>query len=242
MSAKYTFWAWAIKLQKAPLKLTLLKLADNANDDGVSWYSVPKMAEHCGMSDRAFQGHLKTLVDMGLLKINERPGTSCVYHLQYHEAHLIATQNLHHTPADISGVPPQNLHHTPAESADDPNNEPNNGSVNGTSACADRSQPPREVFLMMANRFMELIPEMGEIDTSAQARGRMTKAVNFYKRFKFTPQRWDAYLMAIKQCDWMMTDRPRGDGTVWKRKSFDFLITEKCYLAVREGRYTASAT
>ena len=110
MSAKFTFWAWSMKLTKAPLKLALLQLADNANDDGVSWYSVPKMADRCGMSERALQGHLKSLVDMGLLKIKDRPGTSSVYHLQYQEATLLA---------------PQILHHTPADSADDPNNEPN---------------------------------------------------------------------------------------------------------------------
>lgn len=114
--------------------------------------------------------------------------------------------------------------------------------TDGTSSGDDQKKPARETFTMMASRYMELIPEMPSVAMDAQANGRMTKAVNFYKRFKFTPERWDAYLMAIRQCDWMMNDRPRGDGTVWKRKNFDFLITEKCYLAVREGRYTASAT
>jgi len=59
MSAKYTFLAWEVDINKAPLKLTLLQLANNANDDGVSWYSVPKMARRCGMSERALQGHIK---------------------------------------------------------------------------------------------------------------------------------------------------------------------------------------
>ena len=111
MSAKYTFWAWGVKVKNAPLKLALLQLADNANDDGVSWYSVPKMASRCDMSERALQGHIKELVTAGLLSIKERPGTSRIYQLQYQEAQLIA---------------PQILHHTPAEVADDPNNEPNN--------------------------------------------------------------------------------------------------------------------
>ena len=111
MSAKYTFWAWGIKVKNAPLKLALLQLADNANDDGISWYSVPKMANRCDMSERALQGHIKELVQLGLLSIKERPGTSRVYQLQYQEAQLIA---------------PQILHHTPAEVADDPNREPNN--------------------------------------------------------------------------------------------------------------------
>ena len=126
MSAKYTFWAWGVKVKNAPLKLALLQLADNANDDGVSWYSVPKMANRCDMSERALQGHIKELVAAGLLSIKERPGTSRIYQLQYQEAQLIAPQILHHTPAEVAPLPPQILHHTPAEVADDPNNEPNN--------------------------------------------------------------------------------------------------------------------
>lgn len=126
MSAKYTFWAWGVKVKNAPLKLALLQLADNANDDGVSWYSVPKMANRCDMSERALQGHIKELVAAGLLSIKERPGTSRIYQLQYQEAQLIAPQILHHAPAEVAPPPPQILHHTPAEVADDPNNEPNN--------------------------------------------------------------------------------------------------------------------
>jgi uncharacterized phage protein (TIGR02220 family) len=113
-------------VKNAPLKLALLQLADNANDEGVSWYSVPKMASRCDMSERALQGHIKELVAAGLLSIKERPGTSRIYQLQYQEAQLIAPQILHHTPAEVAPPPPQILHHTPAEVADDPNNEPNN--------------------------------------------------------------------------------------------------------------------
>ena len=103
MSAKYTFWAWDQEITKAPLKLALLQLADNANDDGVSWYSVPRMAKKCGMSERALQGHIITLTEMGLLRITDRPGTSRVYALQYQEATLIVD------PRRICATPPQNL-------------------------------------------------------------------------------------------------------------------------------------
>jgi len=127
MSAKWTFWAWDQNIKKAPLKLALLQLADNANDAGVSWYSVPKMADRCGMSDRALQGHLKTLQSMGMLEIKERKGTSSLYKLQEVEIVL--------TPAESSGLPPQNLHPTPAESSDDPNNEPNNEPNSFNNVC-----------------------------------------------------------------------------------------------------------
>lgn len=236
MSAKYTFWAWEVDIDKAPLKLALLQLANNANDDGVSWYSVPKMARRCGMSERALQGHIKTLEEIGLLVVKDRPGTSRVYELQYSEVVLKCG-----TPAESAPLPPQNLHRTPAESADDLNNEFKIEPNNYLSAKADQKQQSRKaVFRMMAEKYMELIPEMPAVDIEANANGRETKAANFYAKHKFTNERWAAYLMAVRECSWMFEDRPSFDGKVWKKKNFDFLITEKCYLGVKEDRYGTS--
>ena len=221
MSAKYTFWAWEVDINKAPLKLTLLQLANNANDDGISWYSVPKMARRCGMSERALQGHIKTLEEIGLLVVKDRPGTSRIYELQYSEVLLKCG--------------------TPAESADDLNNEFKIEPNSYLSAKADQKQQSRKaVFRMMAEKYMELIPEMPAVDIEANANGRETKAANFYAKHKFTIERWEAYLMAVRECSWMFEDRPSFDGKVWKKKNFDFLITEKCYLGVKEDRYGTS--
>lgn len=233
MSAKYTFWAWEVDINKAPLKLALLQLANNANDDGVSWYSVPKMAKRCGMSERALQGHIKTLEEMSLLVVKDRPGTSRIYELQYSEVLLRCG-----APAESAPPPQQNLRHTPAESADDLNNEFKMEPNNYLSAKADqKQQSKRALYVEMATRFMELLPNMPPVDLKANATQRVTKAANFYKKNGFNPQRWDAYLHAISECEWMMRDRVDSDGKVWKRKGFDFIITEKCYLGVKEDRY-----
>ena len=236
MSAKYTFWAWEVDINKAPLKLALLQLSNNANDDGISWYSVPKMARRCGMSERALQGHIKTLEEIGLLVVKDRPGTSRIYELQYSEVLLKCG-----TPAESAPPPQQNLHHTPAESAGDLNNEFKIEPNSYLSAKADQKQQSRKaVFRMMAEKYMELIPEMPAVDIEANANGRETKAANFYAKHKFTNERWEAYLMAVRECSWMFEDRPSFDGKVWKKKNFDFLITEKCYLGVKEDRYGTS--
>ena len=68
---------------------------------------------------------------------------------------------------------------------------------------------------------------------------RKTKLRNFWRKFQFTPDRWRAYLGYIAtNCRWMSEHRPRRDGeSQWKPKNFDFLITERCYLGVREGRF-----
>ena len=110
-----------------------------------------------------------------------------------------------------------------------------------SSPDGDQKQQSRKaVFRMMAEKYMELIPEMPAVDIEANANGRETKAASFYAKHKFTNERWEAYLMAVRECSWMFEDRPSFDGKVWKKKNFDFLITEKCYLGVKEDRYGTS--
>ena len=100
-----------------------------------------------------------------------------------------------------------------------------------------KQQSKRALYVEMATKYMEVIPEMPPVDLKANATQRVTKAVNFYKKNGFTPERWELYLKAARECTWMFYDRPASDGKVWKRKSFDFLFTEKCYLGVKEDRY-----
>ena len=217
MSAKYTFWAWGVKVKNAPLKLALLQLADNANDDGVSWYSVPKMANRCDMSERALQGHIKELVAAGLLSIKERPGTSRVYQLQYQEAQLIAPQILHHTPAEVAPPPPQILHHTPAEVADDPNNEPNNIDPviekHSLPSCDDLNQMPviNEPKVRKANpvkgrrwKADEVVPD--EWLEYAKTKG-MALAFAKLEAEKFANYWVAASGAKAVKCDWMATWR-----------------------------------
>jgi len=47
-----------------------------------------------------------------------------------------------------------------------------------------------------------------------------------------------AYLRFIaKNCRWMLEDRPDSNtGKTWRKKNFDYLITEDCYIAVKEER------
>jgi len=110
--------------------------------------------------------------------------------------------------------------------------------TDSTSPDGDQKQQSKmALYVEMATKYMEVIPEMPPVDLKANATQRVTKAVNFYKKNGFTPERWELYLKAARECTWMFYDRPASDGKVWKRKSFDFLITEKCYLGVKEDRY-----
>ncbi len=60
-------------------KLVLISLADQANDDGVSWPGVTSMARRTCLAERSVQRALRELVALGLVTIKERPGRSSVY-------------------------------------------------------------------------------------------------------------------------------------------------------------------
>lgn len=81
MSAKHTFMAWDYKAESAGVKLALLQIANNSNDDGISWYSIEKMADACGMGVRTFQRHLSALEEARVLEVVRRPNKTSVYKL-----------------------------------------------------------------------------------------------------------------------------------------------------------------
>lgn len=212
-------------------KLVLIKLADNANDLGECWPSHQHVSDQCEISKTSVRNHIRELERMGLLTVEHRDGpkgnTSNLYHL-----------TLQGVPANDTGIAGAGIggiagDDTRISHSYEPLKESSYSSPEGD----QKQQSKRAVFEMMAVRFMELIPEMPSVDLDANAKGRMTKAYNFYKSFKFDPARWDAYLMAIRECEWMLYDRVDHTGKVWKKRNFDFIITEKCYLGVKEDRY-----
>lgn len=81
MSAKYTFLAWDTPIENAPLKLALLQLANNADDDGFSYYSISKMAIACGMSDRTFMRKIAELEEKKILTVERRSNRPSLYTL-----------------------------------------------------------------------------------------------------------------------------------------------------------------
>lgn len=81
MSAKYTFLAWSTPVSDASTKLALLQLANNADDDGFSYYSISKMAKSCDMSDRTFMRKIKSLEELNVLKVERRANRPSLYTL-----------------------------------------------------------------------------------------------------------------------------------------------------------------
>lgn len=55
-------------------KLVLLKLADNANDQGECWPSYQYIADQCEMSKRSVMAHIDALIESGFLRKELRIG------------------------------------------------------------------------------------------------------------------------------------------------------------------------
>lgn len=116
--------------------------------------------------------------------------------------------------------------------------------TDGASACAEppaatpEKRPGKNTpYQAILDAYHEALPEMPAIRELTDS--RKTKIRNFWTKFKFDETRWRAYLDFIaKNCRWMCESRQRRDGeSAWKPKNLDFLVTERCYLGVREGRF-----
>ncbi len=149
MSAKYSFWAWEQATGSHTAKLVLLKLADNANDDGKSWYPISKMLTACELSDRAFRTQLRKLESLGLLVVEHRDNRPSVYALPPD----LEVVQLKRTLSDSASraVPPAPNAGTPARGAADPNNIPTNNTdtdpdilKDGSSQANDRTMTSKK--------------------------------------------------------------------------------------------------
>jgi DNA-binding transcriptional ArsR family regulator len=79
--------SWAFEQDTPPTtKLVLLKLADNANDDGYCWPSQSTIARHTGLNRSTVNRHIKKLADAGLVEVipRSKDGVSLPNHYQLH--------------------------------------------------------------------------------------------------------------------------------------------------------------
>lgn len=72
MSGEVVGWAMKQVTGSPTSKLVLVKLADNANEEGLCWPSMKKLVAHTELSERAVRKHLLILEKMGLIAIERR--------------------------------------------------------------------------------------------------------------------------------------------------------------------------
>ncbi|QVA43981.1 helix-turn-helix domain-containing protein [Salmonella enterica] len=131
--------AMAIKTGNAIRKLVLIKLADNANDNGECWPSYQHIADHCECSRSAVRTHIDALIGMGVLTKENRMGinngkgnTSNVYYLNLDNP--VPPKSTAPVPSKITGMPLENTPPMPCggtrtshsfEPVNEPNDPPN---------------------------------------------------------------------------------------------------------------------
>lgn len=108
--------AWQTKCATHTAKLVLLKLADNANDQGFCWPSIATVAEHCGLSGQGVRNQIRALEDAGLIKTERSEGRkSNRYHL-FPTLNAVEGSTPHAvegSPHAVEGQPPTPLAPTP---------------------------------------------------------------------------------------------------------------------------------
>ncbi|EMO3472408.1 helix-turn-helix domain-containing protein [Pseudomonas aeruginosa] len=154
---------WPLQGLTPAQKAVLISLADNANDEGVCWPSVAKIAERTCLSERAVQQAIKVLNECKALSIEARQGRSTMFTVT--PAAFAPPQKVHPrrkctpaasapTPADAAPPPPQDMHLTPAASAPrtviEPTREPSGNLLPAVSgqpdAERDRQQACRAIW------------------------------------------------------------------------------------------------
>ncbi|MBY8063562.1 helix-turn-helix domain-containing protein [Vibrio fluvialis] len=112
MSMELMVKAMKCKVGNPLRKLVLIKLADNANDQGECWPSYQYIADQCEISKRSVISHIDALVESGLLRKEIRKGgakgnASNIYIINFGGAgdSLGVVQEIHHPSAGDS-LPP----------------------------------------------------------------------------------------------------------------------------------------
>lgn len=75
MSVRATNWAWQTGRQLGlpqGQRLTLVRIGDHADNDGVCWPGEQGLAEYCGSDQRTIRRHLKAFEELGLLHRERR--------------------------------------------------------------------------------------------------------------------------------------------------------------------------
>lgn len=93
MSTMISAACWPLQGMSPVQKVVLISLADNANDSGVCWPSIPTISKRCCTSERAVQNAIKWLEQAGIVTANRNNGRHTSYTV---------------TPAGYA--PPQDMH------------------------------------------------------------------------------------------------------------------------------------
>ncbi|MFK7699663.1 helix-turn-helix domain-containing protein [Pseudomonas caspiana] len=224
---------WPLQGMSGPQKAVLISLADNANDEGVCWPSVARIAERTCLGERTVQSAIKWLGTSGILSFRERMGRSTMYTLT--PAAYAPPQELH--PAPDAPPPPQERHTPPAAAAPrtviEPSIEP---SKDGNRVSRSPSCPVQDIVDLFNKLLTPALPAVVLVSDSRkkQIRARWNQS-EVHQCLDF----WVEYFGIVAQSDFLMGRSTGKPGSAPFRATFDFLIAPSSFVKVVEGNYNA---
>ncbi|WP_313683779.1 helix-turn-helix domain-containing protein [Pantoea sp.] len=266
MSVKLSAYVWD-GCAAAGMKITsvaiMARLADFSSDEGLCWPSIATIARQIGAGPSTVRTSLRKLESDGWLTTTARRkgnrNNSNMYQLNVKKLREAAA--LHMSESDTSKSDAsksgasvsdpsksgatesgKNTGFHPPESGDDPSvtssTDPSIKKTDGQLAPPADEPPPKINHQAVIEAYHKILPEMPKVLELTD--GRRDKLRALWRKFNFTQDRWNAYLNYISEhCRWMCETRADNkSGRTWRKKNFDYLITERCYLAVKEERAT----
>ncbi|MCU8062521.1 helix-turn-helix domain-containing protein [Shewanella sp. SM55] len=122
MSMELMVKAMKAKVGNPLRKLVLIKLADNANDNGECWPSHQHIADQCEIGHSTVRKHIAALVDMGFVTIKNRKGPkgnlTNIYTISicYEVAPPVLADSTEGVPPDSIDMPPDSTPPVPPDS------------------------------------------------------------------------------------------------------------------------------
>lgn len=226
---------WPLQGMSGPQKAVLISLADNANDEGVCWPSVARIAERTCLAERTVQTAIKWLCQVGLLSIRERMGRSTMYTLT--PAAYAPPQEPH--PAAAAPPPPQLTTETPAAAAPRTVIEPSSElSSLGEDGAPRKISKPKCPVQAIVDLFNFTIPEFPRVvmltkDRIAKIGARWNES-DVHQDLNF----WAEYFALVRSSKFLMGEVSAAGGSRF-RCNFDWLIAPTNFVKVVEGNYNA---
>ncbi len=227
---------WPLQGMSGPQKSVLISLADNANDEGVCWPSVARIAKRTCLAERTVQAAIKWLGNVGILSVRERMGRSTVYTLT--PAAYAPPQDLH--PAADAPPPPQLTTATPAAAAPrtviEPSSEPplHVGDAKPPKVSKLKCEPQAIVDLF--NKTLPRLPQVAMLtkDRKAKINARWNES-DVHQDLDF----WADFFALVGSSEFLMGEGDGRNGGKPFRATFDWLIAPSNFVKVVEGNYNA---
>lgn len=232
MSTTLTTAVWKLRGIPATTKFIIIKIADNANDQGFCWPSVPKIAEECEVGERTVQGAIIWGEKHGLIKRDMRSGKSTIYYItpaDYAPPQDMRPADYDNTPAVSAPPPPQIMHQPPQITA---------------SHIENRKEPQFEPSIEPSTRAREVNPDL---KTAFDEWNRLAGELGLPKASHLNPTRKASLQARLRECDGLQgwgdcMAKIRGSpflrGETGKfRATFDWIIGAKNFTKIMEGNY-----